>query len=181
MHYYYILNNEQHGPVTFEELCTLNLQPDTLVWHKDMSDWQPACKLPELASYYAAQNNLNYPYSNTPESPQNPYNFSPPYQEGNRENNTNGNTPNNNNSPKPPMPSTNLVWAILVTILFSIAFGIVAIIYASKVNPLYLAGDYQGSSESSKKAAICSLAALIAGIIFSLVYYLFIFKEAEVY
>ena len=43
---------------------------------------------------------------------------------------------------QPPMkPDNNLVWAILSTILCCLPLGIVAIVYASKVDGLYNQGD----------------------------------------
>ncbi len=42
------------------------------------------------------------------------------------------------------MPPTYLVWAVLSTLCCCLPTGIVALVYASKVSPLYLRGDYRG-------------------------------------
>lgn len=59
--------------------------------------------------------------------------------------------------PEPPqnnriMPKTWLVESILVTIFFCLPFGIVGIIYATKVENLYLSGQYDMAEYYSRKA-----------------------------
>lgn len=49
-------------------------------------------------------------------------------------------------------PSNNMLWAILSTLFCCLPLGIVSIIYASKVNKLYRAGDYQGAQDAADKA-----------------------------
>ena len=55
---------------------------------------------------------------------------------------------------QPPMvkPNNYLVWAILGTIFCCLPFGIVSIVYASKVDGLWLAGDYFAATEAARKA-----------------------------
>ena len=66
--------------------------------------------------------------------------------------------------PTPPKkPQSNLVWAILSTLLCCFIFGIVAIVYASKVSSLYYSGDYQGAQKASSKAAMWSIVAAVVG------------------
>ena len=71
-----------------------------------------------------------------------------------------------------PCPPSNLVWAIVSTILCCLPTGIVAIVYACKVDNLYLMGDYQGAVEASNKARNWALGGLIASIVFYFVYIL---------
>lgn len=56
--------------------------------------------------------------------------------------------------PMPPMakPNNYLVWAILGTIFCCLPFGIVSIVYASKVDGLWLAGNYFAATEAARKA-----------------------------
>ncbi len=42
-------------------------------------------------------------------------------------------------------PSSNMVWAILTTIFCCLPFGIVAIVYASKVDGMWQAGYYDAA------------------------------------
>lgn len=55
---------------------------------------------------------------------------------------------------QPPMvkPNNYLVWAILGTIFCCLPFGIVSIVYASKVDGLWLAGNYFAATEAARKA-----------------------------
>ena len=56
--------------------------------------------------------------------------------------------------PGQPLPavSNHLVWSILVTIFCCLPFGIVAIVYSSKVNGKLEMGDYEGALSASNKA-----------------------------
>lgn len=69
----------------------------------------------------------------------------------------------------PPCPPTNLVWAIIVTILCCQIFGIVAIVYAAQVKSKYDMGQYEKAVKYSENAALwCKL-----GIAFGLVWLTF--------
>ena len=65
----------------------------------------------------------------------------------------------------PECPPTNLVWAILATVLCCIPLGIVAIVYANKVSRLYYEGDLAGARRASETGAWWCIAAIIMGII----------------
>jgi hypothetical protein len=65
---------------------------------------------------------------------------------------------------KPHVPS-HLVEAILVTLLCCLPFGIVAIVYAARVDGKLAAGDHDGARHASAKAGNWCLAALICGLI----------------
>jgi hypothetical protein len=54
MEFYYAEGNQQKGPVTVDELRSLRLPPDTLVWREGMSQWTRADGVPELTSLFAA-------------------------------------------------------------------------------------------------------------------------------
>lgn len=73
--------------------------------------------------------------------------------------------PNDAQNQRPPMPSNHLDLAILSTILCCLPLGIMSIICASKVNRLYMTGDYAGANEASKDAEKYAHWAAIAGII----------------
>ena len=51
---------------------------------------------------------------------------------------------------KPPKPDSNMLWAILSTVLCCLPFGIFAIINSNRVDELYARGDYQGAEEAAK-------------------------------
>lgn len=58
-------------------------------------------------------------------------------------------------------PPTNLVWAILSTILCCLPIGIVAIVYASKVTGHFYRNEYLKAKKASDRAMYWSLASLI--------------------
>lgn len=82
-------------------------------------------------------------------------------------------------TPNPPAikPSNWLAPAILSTICCCVPFGIVSIVYASKVDNLWAAEDYDGAHEAARKAKTWFWVALSCGLvvgIFTAIYYLVI-------
>lgn len=78
---------------------------------------------------------------------------------------------------QPPMvkPNNYLVWAILGTIFCCLPFGIVSIVHASKVDGLWLAGNYFAATEAARKAKTWfwwSFGIGLAVQIFSIIYYI---------
>jgi hypothetical protein len=66
--------------------------------------------------------------------------------------------------------SNNLIWAVLCTIFCCLPFGIVAIVYAAKVDGLALAGDTQGAQLMADKARNWALAGLFTGPLLLILY-----------
>jgi hypothetical protein len=67
-------------------------------------------------------------------------------------------------------PDSNLVWAILSTLLCCLPLGIVSIVYASRVSGLWAQGQYaeaQAAADTAKKWAIWSA---VAGVIVLIIY-----------
>ena len=79
--------------------------------------------------------------------------------------------------PQPPMPKpdNNMVLAVLTTVLLCMPFGLVGIVYASKVDELYYAGDYAGALAASKNAHQWSLVGIVVSIGFGVLFVLFYF------
>lgn len=75
-------------------------------------------------------------------------------------------------------PDNYLVWAILVTVLCCLPFGIVSIVYSSKVSALWAQGRYaeaQGAANNAKKWAIIgAVSAVVAWVIFAVIYVIII-------
>lgn len=57
--YYIVVNDQQQGPFSKEELKAFHLSPDTLVWRSGMPDWIKASSLPELADLFLIDENIN--------------------------------------------------------------------------------------------------------------------------
>ena len=75
---------------------------------------------------------------------------------------------NNYNGPRPNIPNY-LVWSILSTIFCCLPFGIVAIVYASKVNSNLAIGNIFKAQRASDKAKNWTLASFICGIIYLII------------
>lgn len=74
-------------------------------------------------------------------------------------------------------PDNYMVWAILCTILCCFPFGIVSIVYSSKVDSQWASGDYDGAIESARKAKTWFWLSFGIGVfvgIISLIYYVIV-------
>lgn len=182
--YYYVDgNNQQQGPIDAAQLPSFGVTAKTLVWCEGMANWQVAGEIPELASLFAAKQ-PEIPVQpqmqpGTPAQPQmqqqvqpqpmninnfqqtqQPMNTQPPFQQP-------------NNQQMPPQPDNYLVWAILVTVLCCLPFGVASIIYSVKVGSLYAQGDYNGAVDASQKAKKFAMIGGIGGLVFIIVYVIF--------
>lgn len=182
--YYYVDgNNQQQGPIDAAQLPSFGVTAKTLVWCEGMANWQVAGEIPELASLFAAKQ-PEIPVQpqmqpGTPTQPQmqqqvqpqpmninnfqqtqQPMNTQPPFQQP-------------NNQQMPPQPDNYLVWAILVTVLCCLPFGVASIIYSVKVGSLYAQGDYNGAVDASQKAKKFAMIGGIGGLVFIIVYVIF--------
>lgn len=70
----------------------------------------------------------------------------------------------------PYKPDSGLVWGILTTLFCCLPFGIVSIVYASKVDSLWYMGNYEGAMDSAKKAKNWAMWAAIIGGVFLVAY-----------
>ena len=73
--------------------------------------------------------------------------------------------PNYAEGQRPPKPDNYLVWAILSTIFCCLPLGIVSIVYSSKVDGQYNAGDYNGAQDYANKAKKFAMWAAISWVI----------------
>lgn len=142
MKYWIIINDMRQGPMDLEQLINIpGFGPATPVWREGMADWTTASQVPELAILFVRQAPQPYAHTYAPGGPV------PGEQQ--------------------PMPSTYLVWAILSTLCCCLPTGIIAIIYASKVSPLYLRGDYAGAVNASEKACWWVIISFVLGLIWA--------------
>lgn len=56
MEYYVVLNRERKGPFTIDQLKTMGLTPNTMVWHKGLSNWVKAMEVAELSALISQLN-----------------------------------------------------------------------------------------------------------------------------
>lgn len=169
--YFYIdASGQQKGPIPPSQFSMFNVSADTLVWCKGMADWQRAGAVDELKAYLGNDANGATPPP-TPGAPGTAGTANgAPYD--NVCHSMGSGTPNQSM----PCPPSNLVWAVVSTILCCLPTGIVAIVYACKVDNLYLMGDYQGAVEASNKARNWAIGGLIASVVFYFVYILVLFS-----
>lgn len=127
--YHYSDGQKSYGPVNLEELKSLNIKANTLIWTESLVTWTEAKDVPELKDLFSQQDIQAIPPT-------------PPYAQYAAGKNT--------NNPRPP--KTYLVEAIITTIICCWIFGIPAIIYASRVEKKYYAGDISGAESDSANA-----------------------------
>ena len=196
MKYWANINGVQHGPVEKQQLIGLGLTRDSYVWREGLEDWVMVQNFSELDDLFPVKpmadvpptDDGNYtaaaetprceplteetpadepdedktPADDTvppaipqiPQIPQQPY--QQPYQQ-----------PVAPQQPLPPCPPTNLVWGILTTVLCCQVLGIVSIVYALQVKAKYDSGDLETAQRYSDRAAMWSIAAIVAGLIVS--------------
>ncbi|MDO4320256.1 MAG: CD225/dispanin family protein [Bacteroidales bacterium] len=146
MQYYYInAQGQQCGPVSPSDFAALGVDRNTMVWCNGMATWAPAGTVAELAEFV---------------------NQIPPRMDG---------ACYNNVQQTLVKPDSYLVWAILTTVLCCLPFGIVAIVYASKVDGLWSGGRYQEAEDASRKAKTWSITAAVSSVVFVLIYLAIVF------
>lgn len=169
MQYWINHNGVQSGPMDLDALKQMGLTSSAYVWHEGLSDWVKITQLPELQDVYVMEGAMpevppvsqvqpvkepdepvtGEPYQPQQQPVQQPY--QPQYadqQPANAE----------------PCPPTNLVWAIITTVLCCLPAGIVAIVYALKVSKKYREGDIEGAKRASEVGAWWCIASIILGI-----------------
>ena len=75
--------------------------------------------------------------------------------------------------PYAPKPDSNMGLAIFTTLCCCLPLGIVAIIYASKVNDYYNSGNYQAAVQAAKDAKNWCIWGIVGGIVSSAIYLIF--------
>jgi hypothetical protein len=125
MQYWINHNGVQSGPVDVDGIKEMGLTSAAYVWHEGLTDWVKITQLPELQGMYemlepvAEPAVTGQPVEAQPAPAQQPQiNYQQP-------------------ATTEPCPPTNLVWAIITTVLCCIPSGIVAIFYALKVSNKY--------------------------------------------
>ena len=172
MNSYYYLDaaNQQQGPLDGNLLPSKGVTAQTLVWANGMAEWTAAGQVAELQPLFAAQPAAApaQPAQPAYQQPAQPAYQQPAYQQPAYQ------QPAQPAAGAPAKPDNYLVWAILTTICCCLITGIVSIVYSTKVDGLYAAGQYaeaQAAANSAKKWAIAgAICAAVIWLLYVLIY-----------
>lgn len=169
MNSYYYLDaaNQQQGPLDGNLLPSKGVTAQTLVWANGMAEWTPAGQVAELQPLFMAQPApqpapqpaYQQPAQPAYQQPQPAYQQpqpQPAYQQP--------------AAGAPAKPDNYLVWAILSTICCCLVTGIISIVYSTKVDGLYAAGQYAEAQAAAKSAKNWALGGAIAAAVIWLLY-----------
>lgn len=134
--YHYTDGTNIFGPFSIEELKTKGITGDTYVWTAGMPNWVFAKGIPELSAILTAESASQPYFSSTQQIP-------PQFP----------NTPTTSygqNQGYPP--KSYLLETILTTIFCCWPLGIPSIVYASRVEKKFYAGDVFGAEQDSASA-----------------------------
>ena len=190
MKYWANINGVQHGPVEKQQLIGLGLTRDSYVWREGLEDWVMVQNFSELDDLFPVKPMADVPptddgnYTAAAETPRcEPLTEETPADEPDEDETPADDTvppaipqipqipqqpyqqPVAPQQPLPPCPPTNLVWGILTTVLCCQVLGIVSIVYALQVKAEYDSGDLETAQRYSDRAAMWSIAAIVAGLI----------------
>ena len=110
-----------------------------------------------------AQNENPYQYGSADQNNENPYQYGSTGQNTSTDYNANNGT--YGQPQKPINGTTYLIFAIISTLLCCLPLGIVAIVYACKINSLQRNGDYAGAQNAAKKAKMFTIIGTVAALV----------------
>ena len=162
--YWVNIDGIQSGPISRDELADMDFNPEvTYVWHQELDDWHRIDQLSEFADIVAGksvqQSVTPPPIPSEPEMP-----IVPPM-------------PSEPEipvvPPVPPVPApseaeapTNLVWAVIVTVMCCQITGIIAIVYGAMTSTANSAGNYEKARHYSDIAQIWVMVSIALGLVY---------------
>lgn len=197
MQYWINQNGVQSGPLSREDLEKMAVSSDAYVWRSGLDDWVKITTLPELEGVIGVsvtpdavtetpvetdqiqveQSSSDDPVpapaqelaAQEPSAPEQPVvvagvPVASPVVQGVPQYAQPAYT---QQQPQEPCPPSNMVWAIITTLLCCTPLGIVAIVYAVKVKNKYAMGDIEGAKRASETGAWWCIASIILSIICS--------------
>lgn len=160
MQYWINHNGVQTGPVELDAIKEMKLTSKAFVWHEGLNEWVSIAQVPELQGLYAVVDEQSTVVTGQPYQPAQAPSAAQPVQRPQY-----ANQQSVQDAPAEPCPPTNLVWAIITTLLCCLPAGIVAIFYALKVQNKYREGDIEGAKHASEVGAWWCIASIILGIV----------------
>lgn len=174
MQYWINHNGVQSGPVELDDLKKLGLTSSAYVWYEGLSDWVKITEVADLKDYYdlpaETAETLETAEPMTADDAQaEPTTMATPppipAQETVQAAEQQPQQPQQMPAAAEPCPPTNMVWAIISTVLCCLPLGIVAIVFATQVTNKYRQGDIEGAKRASETAAWLCIATIVLGII----------------
>lgn len=188
--YYYTDGKEKFGPFTLEELKGKRITSSTLVWYSELLDWKPAGEMPELKELlikgtpdirpevkeFAEIKIKNVRTGIIENVSQKRYDeIIKTYGEKNfvilAYLDEHGEPIGENSilEEKYGPPKSYLIESILVTLFCCLPFGIVGIVYASKVNSRFRAGYYAAAEEAAVNAKKWTMYGFYTGLVLGVI------------
>ena len=173
--YWVNIDGIQSGPISRDELANIDFNPEvTYVWHEELDDWHRIDRLSEFADIVAAKQKAAAEHSeHSEESEHSESSVTPPPVPQQPELQPAMPQPP---MPQPPMPQppvvpeaeapTNLVWAVIATVMCCQITGVIAIVYGVMTSSANSAGNYEKARRYSDIAQIWVMVSIVLGLIY---------------
>lgn len=147
MKYWVIIDKEQRGPFTLEEMRSLHLDPQTPVWHKGMADWAPLVTRPELADLIAATPDVSAGLIAVPQGE-----VPPGYVVVAQ-------------SPGAKKPSSYIILSIVLIFFGVLVLSLVSLFFGWRVRKALRTGDFVKACRNSDRAAMVNIINIVVSLI----------------
>ena len=193
--YWVNIDGIQSGPISRDELANIDFNPEvTYVWHEELDDWQRIDHLSEFADIVAAKQKAAAEHSGQSENSEHSEHSENSEQSEESEHSESSVTPPpvpqppvpqppelQHAMPQPPMPQppmpqppvapeaeapTNLVWAVIATVMCCQITGVIAIVYGAMTSSANSAGNYEKARRYSDIAQIWVMVSIVLGLIY---------------
>ena len=190
--YWVNIDGIQSGPISRDELANIDFNPEvTYVWHEELDDWQRIDRLSEFADIVAAKQKAAAEHSGQSENSESAE--SSEHSEESEHSESSVTPPPvpqppvpqppelQHAMPEPPMPQpplpqppvapeaeapTNLVWAVIATVMCCQITGVIAIVYGAMTSSANSAGNYEKARRYSDIAQIWVMVSIVLGLIY---------------
>ena len=185
--YWVNIDGIQSGPISRDELANIDFNPEvTYVWHEELDDWHRIDRLSEFADIVAAKQKAAAEHSE--ESEESEHSESAESSEESEYSDSSVTPPPVPQQPElqpampqPPMPQppmsqppvvpeaeapTNLVWAVIATVMCCQITGVIAIVYGVMTSSANSAGNYEKARRYSDIAQIWVMVSIVLGLIY---------------
>ena len=149
MNYWIIVNGQQKGPFTIEQLRWQKITPQTDVWGDGMPNWTKASQVPELQSLFTAGAAQPSQQAAAPQQQQ----TQQQYQQQQTQQQYQQPQQQSQQQISAYPPNSHVAESILVMLFCCMPFGIVALVHATMVRMCYDRGDYTAAMQHSQTAS----------------------------